>query len=235
MATFGIVQGVGLALLCLAVVLPSPLLEQPDVLGVLVYDPPPAAPLPLPKGSPLRPEVPRSTPPKPVVEERRRPALTVPIPIPPVEEQGKVEPETGVRLEDQFGSETGSDRGDPLGMEGGVENGMVGGLPGGMAGGLPGGTGTSPVFDYDAPPRILRQTRPRYPQEAFVKKVEGTVVLEILIDSSGHVNQARVIQSIPLLDAAARDTVYEWLFQPAAKRGHPVPAIAHAPVHFLIY
>jgi outer membrane biosynthesis protein TonB len=49
------------------------------------------------------------------------------------------------------------------------------------------------------------------------------------------VSRARVIQSVPLLDAAARDAVQEWLFQPAMKRGRPVPAIAHAPVRFNLY
>jgi len=111
----------------------------------------------------------------------------------------------------------------------------VGGLPGGVLGGVPGGTGTGPVPDFDAGPRLLRQTRPQYPQEAFVKKVEGTVLVEILIDVSGHVTRTRVLQSIPLLDEAARVTVMEWAFQPAMKHGRPVATIAHAPVHFRIY
>jgi protein TonB len=90
-------------------------------------------------------------------------------------------------------------------------------------------------MDYDAPPRIVKQTKPQYPQEAFIKKIEGTVIVEILIDSSGRVVRARVLQSVPLLDAAALQTVYQWIFQPAVKRGRPVPTIAHAPVAFRIF
>jgi protein TonB len=64
-------------------------------------------------------------------------------------------------------------------MEGGVDGGVVGGVPGGVLGGVVGGTGDVPVpeMDYDRPPRLIRQTKPKYPQEAFVKKVEGVVLV----------------------------------------------------------
>jgi TonB family protein len=118
-------------------------------------------------------------------------------------------------------------------MAGGVEGGVGGSEPGPVPGG--GGTGTGPVMDYDSPPRPIKITRPQYPQEAFAKKIEGTVVVEILIDSQGRVARARVLQSVPLLDAAALETVSQWVFEPAVKHGLPVPTIAHAPVAFRIY
>ena len=174
--------------------------------------------------------------PKPVTENKPKPEFTAPIETPQPQETAKIEPEAGVRPEDQFGSETGSDFGDPLGMEEGVEGGVVGGVPGGVLGGVLGGTGTGPVMDYDSPPRPIKITRPQYPQEAFVKKIEGTVVVEILIDSQGRVVRARVIQSVPLLDAAALQTVYQWVFQPAVKHGRPgAPRSPTPPVAFRIY
>lgn len=94
---------------------------------------------------------------------------------------------------------------------------------------------TRPVMDFDAPPRVLKQVRPQYPQEAFVKKIEGTVLVEALVDSQGRVTRARVIQSVPLLDAAALAACFEWRFRPAFKGGHPVATIIHMPVAFRIY
>jgi protein TonB len=122
-------------------------------------------------------------------------------------------------------------------MEGGVEGGMVGGVPGGVIGGVIGGTGTGPVpvLDYDRPPRALRTTKPVYPPDAFVKKVEGTVLLEILIDDSGRVARVRIVQSMPLLDRAAVEAVRTWIFEPAYKKGRPVASLASAPVTFRIY
>lgn len=202
---------------------------------VFFLNPPPPPPPPLPKGSPLKPEQAKPETPKPVTETVKPKAeFTAPIET-PQPQTAQLQPDAGVRPEDQFGSATGSDFGDPLGMEEGVEGGVVGGVPGGVLGGVLGGTGTGPVMDYDSPPRPIKITRPQYPQEAFVKKIEGTVVVEILIDSQGRVVRARVIQSVPLLDAAALQTVYQWIFQPAVKHGRPVPTIAHAPVAFRIY
>jgi protein TonB len=131
----------------------------------------------------------------------------------------------------------GSESGVPEGMEEGVEGGVVGGVPGGVLGGVIGGTGTGPVpvYDYDSPPRILRQRKPTYPSEAFVQKVQGVVLLEILIDSAGRVARARVIHSIPLLDAAALEAVHSWIFSPAIQHGRPVATVALAPVSFVIY
>jgi protein TonB len=111
----------------------------------------------------------------------------------------------------------------------------VGGVPGGVLGGMLGGTGTGPVMDFDSPPRVIKQAKPQYPQDAFVKKIEGTVLIEALVDSQGRVSRARVIQSVPLLDAAALQAVYQWVFQPAMKHGRPVATIIHMPVAFRIY
>jgi TonB family protein len=118
------------------------------------------------------------------------------------------------------------------GMEGGVEGGVEGSTVGGPLGGVIGGTGTEPVLDYDQPPRLIKSAKPTYPPEAFEKKIEGTVLLEIVIDANGHVVRERVTQSIPLLDAAAIQAVRQWIFSPALRHGRSVTTVAHAPVTF---
>jgi protein TonB len=90
-------------------------------------------------------------------------------------------------------------------------------------------------MDWDQPPRAIKQVKPIYPQDAFIKKIEGTVIVEVLIDSTGRVARTRVIQSVPALDAAALQTVNQWVFAPAVKRGRPVPTIVHVPVTFRIF
>jgi periplasmic protein TonB len=214
--------------------LPDEMPDQGDR-RVVFFDPPPPPPPPLPRGNPMVEQKAKPEAPKPVTEATPKPELTAPIETQQPQKVAELQPEPGVRPEDQFGSATGSDLGDALGMDEGVEGGVVGGVPGGVLGGVLGGTGTGPVMDYDSAPRPIKITRPQYPQEAFVKKIEGTVIVEILIDSQGRVVRARVIQSVPLLDAAALQTVYQWIFQPAVKHGRPVPTIAHAPVAFRIY
>jgi protein TonB len=197
----------------------------------LIYNPPPAAAAPLPKGSALvekKPQ-PRQTTPDP---NARKPELTIPVEQP---KEQPLLPEQAEPQSEQMGSETGSDLGTPDGMEGGVEGGLVGGIPGGVVGGCVGCTGDGPVLDYDQGPQLIRQTKPLYPQEAFVKKIEGVVEVEFLIDGNGDVVSARVIRSVPLLDAAAIATVKQWKFRAAMKGGRPVATIARAPVTFRIF
>jgi periplasmic protein TonB len=193
------------------------------------YNPPPPPPPPLPKGSAM---LERAEPAKPVTPDPKpqKPDFKVDIP-----KEEPLKPEARTPESEQHGSPTGSDVGMAEGMEVGVEGGVVGGVPGGVIGGVIGGTGDGPVLDYDQPPRPIKITKPQYPQEAFVKKIEGTVEVEILIDAGGNVARARVLQSIPALDQAALQTVYQWRFSPAIKNGHPVATIARAPVMFRIY
>jgi protein TonB len=121
-------------------------------------------------------------------------------------------------------------------MEGGVPEGQVGGVLGGTVGGVVGGRfGGLPVRDYDQPPRLLSIVQPVYPQRAFVEKIQGVVLLRILIDDRGRVVEARVLESVPPLDAAAVAAVMQWRFQPARVHGRPVPTLANAPIRFRIY
>jgi TonB family protein len=92
--------------------------------------------------------------------------------------------------------------------------------------------GGGPIPDYDQPPKPIKVTKPRYPAEALAYKVEGTVVVEILIDTEGRVHFRRIVKSVPALDVAAAETVEQWVFSPAIKNGSPVASVAHAPVGF---
>jgi protein TonB len=232
--SFALHLAVVLALILIPIFTP-PDLPARDYIAVLLYDPPPPPPPPLPKGTQARQEPEREIP-KPVTEKpAEKPEFTAPIETETPTKVAELKPEESVPLDEQFGSELGSVFGVPVGLVVGVVGGVVGGIPGGVLGGVLGGTGTGPVLDYDSPPRPIKTTKPVYPQEAFVKKIEGVVVVEIVIDSTGRVVRARVLQSVPLLDAAALQCVYQWVFQPAVKHGRPVTTIAHAPVTFRIY
>jgi protein TonB len=225
-------HAIGIALLILLPIYwPSPLPEHPDYIRAIIYDPPPAAAAPLPKGMP---NVNRNQPPKPTTPETRpeKPKLTADIEVP---REVPLKPEARTPETDNFGSLTGSDSGIPEGMEGGVEGGVPGGIPGGVVGGCVGCTGTGPVLDYDLPPRPLKQPL-QYPQEAFVKKIEGTVRVEAMIDASGRVIPLRIVRSaVPILDRAAFESVKQWVFSPALRRGQPVAIVAHLDVTFRIY
>ncbi len=212
------------------ILLPGTPVEAPDYIRALLYNPPPPPPPPLPKGSAL---VERKERPKPVgPDEHVKPQQMAQVQVP---QDTPAAPEDRDRESEQFGSPDGSDFGVPEGSELGQEGGVVGGVPGGVVGGTIGGTGDGPVADYDQPARLISRVNPEYPKDAFVKKIEGQVVLEILIDSTGRVSRVRILNSIPALDQAAVECVKKWVFAPALKRGHPVASLATAPVTFRIF
>lgn len=105
---------------------------------------------------------------------------------------------------------------------------------------------SSTITDYDAPPRIVKQTKPEYPENAFRRKLQGVVYVEFVIESDGIVRQARVYEpedkrerskatNARELQRAALDTVRQWRFEPARKDGQPVATIARAPVSYRIF
>ena len=213
--------------------------RQLDAIRVLLYNPPPPPPPPpLPLGS--RQDTassprPSATPPE--RPQRLTPALDEPVVVEPSPPETSSEPSLGTSPGDPRGSLRGTPTGSEWGMEGGVEGGVPGGVLGGVVGGVIGGTGDEvvPPGAWDSPPRPIRVTRPVYPHDAFVRKIEGTVELGILIDARGRVARAWVIRSAPLLDEAALVAVKEWLFVPAYKHGRPVATYARAPISFRIY
>ncbi len=89
-------------------------------------------------------------------------------------------------------------------------------------------------MDFDSPPRTRKMARPEYPRDAFEARIQGTVLVEAVIDAKGRVTKVRVLESVPGLDEAAVKALKKWRFHPARKDGKPVATIIHAPVKFEI-
>ena len=76
-------------------------------------------------------------------------------------------------------------------------------------------------------PAPISKVDPEYSEEAFVAKVQGTVVMSLVVQKDGRPTDIRAI--LPLgfgLDEKAMEAVAQWRFQPGTKDGHPVPVMA---------
>ena len=113
--------------------------------------------------------------------------------------------------------------------------GSIPGLPPGMPlEGLSTGTPVLPPPSTPAPPAAYRpggaireprkivDAAPIYPDLARAARVEGLVILEATIDERGMVTDARVLRSVPLLDAAALAALKQWRYTPTLLNGVPV-------------
>jgi protein TonB len=84
------------------------------------------------------------------------------------------------------------------------------------------------------PPIKTRDVRPVYPPDAMAARVSGVVIIEATIDTTGAVQQTRVLRSIPMLDEAAVEAVRQWTFTPTLVDGNPAPVIMTVTVNFTL-
>lgn len=201
--------------------------------------PPPPPPPPGPSGSsaPARPE-PAAVP-------------TVTLPDQPVQ------PEEVTDLPDPEPSQEGGDL-NAGGEDGGQEGGVPGGKKDGVLGGDPNsdfnagpftGTGGPAVPIQDAPrsdgpiqitarvkkPVVIESTRvaPRYSEAARRARLQGSVLVQAVIDERGNVTEVRVMRGLPMgLDQSAADAVSQWKFTPATLEGRPVKVYYLLTVYF---
>ena len=80
--------------------------------------------------------------------------------------------------------------------------------------------------------RLIASAPAQYPPMARQLHQEGEVVLNVDIDISGKVSDAKVISGPPVLRSAALDSVRRWTYQPATLGDKPVPSTQTVKVDF---
>ena len=83
-------------------------------------------------------------------------------------------------------------------------------------------------------PTKTSDARPVYPPEAQSARVQGVVILELVVTTTGQVFSPCVLRSIPMLDQAAIDAVSQWQFEPTMLNGMAVPVIMTVTVNFTL-
>jgi TonB family protein len=83
-----------------------------------------------------------------------------------------------------------------------------------------------------APPSKVHDVPATAPDEALRAGVRGVVIVEATIDVDGTVRDARVLRSIPMLDAAAVAAVRQWRYTPTLLNGQAVPVVMTVTVQF---
>ncbi|MGB7846382.1 MAG: energy transducer TonB, partial [Candidatus Acidiferrum sp.] len=132
------------------------------------------------------------------------------------------------------------------GVPGGVPGGVSGGSMGGVLGGVIGGTGTvaAPVAPKEKPkgpvrvggrvkePKLIRRVDPQYPPLAMQTHMQGSVVIDAIIDEHGDVVEVKVVSGPPLLLQAALDAVRRWKYEPTYLNDQPVAVQLNVTVAF---
>src|ERR1035438_4123001 len=86
-----------------------------------------------------------------------------------------------------------------------------------------------------SPPSVITKVQPEFSMEASRARLEGKVVLLVVVDESGNAREMKVIRPLGLgLDEKAIEAVGEWVFQPGSKDGEAVAVQATIEVNFRI-
>jgi periplasmic protein TonB len=89
-----------------------------------------------------------------------------------------------------------------------------------------------PVGGDIRPPAKTKDVPLKYPPIAQAAQVQGIVIIEATISPTGKVQNATVLRSIPLLDAAALEAVRQWEYTPTLLNGVPVAVVMTVTVNF---
>jgi protein TonB len=85
-------------------------------------------------------------------------------------------------------------------------------------------------------PRVITEVKPTYTTAALLQRIQGTVVLELVVTRDGCASQIRVIRSLDPggLDREAVAATAQWRFEPGRLGGVPVDVLVNVMLDFMI-
>jgi TonB family protein len=71
-------------------------------------------------------------------------------------------------------------------------------------------------------PQVLCQSQPHYTEEAVAARVQGQAIIKCILTPEGSTKKCRVLKTLPLLEEALLNHLYDTRFKPATFQGEPV-------------
>jgi len=94
-------------------------------------------------------------------------------------------------------------------------------------------SGVGPGF---TPPKLKSKSEPNYSEQARSSHIQGTTVIELIIDKRGVPQNLQVVRAIGFgLDDRAIEAAQRWRFDPATFNGVPVPVQIWVEVEFRLF
>jgi protein TonB len=86
----------------------------------------------------------------------------------------------------------------------------------------------------ERPKPLPGNRQPQYTREAREARVEGTMLVQCVITTSGALTGCRVLKSLPFMDKAVLDAMSTWHFTPVTFQGRPVNVQYVIPVRLVM-
>lgn len=86
------------------------------------------------------------------------------------------------------------------------------------------------------PPELLEFQLPVYPKNLRERDIEGKIILKVLINKEGKVQEIQIFESsgYKMFDHIAIESVWQWRFKPAKKEDRPGESWVLIPINFQI-
>ena len=81
--------------------------------------------------------------------------------------------------------------------------------------------------------RLVYRVEPEYPELAKRARVSRVVVMQVIVNEGGTVEEVKIVRGHPLLNDAALRAVRQWRYSPYLLNGEPIPVIATVTVNFV--
>ena len=87
---------------------------------------------------------------------------------------------------------------------------------------------------HEAKPAYRSNPSPKYPRIARIRGFQGNVLLDVLVNTDGTVDDIKIFKSsgYPVLDRSAESTVKQWLFEPGRIGKRKVDMWVRVPIRF---
>lgn len=85
-----------------------------------------------------------------------------------------------------------------------------------------------------SPMKPIKRVAPQYPLDAARSRIEGHVVLDVLVGPDGKVQATRIREAVParIFDRVAVEAVRKWEFEPATLDGKPIQRLGRQTIDF---
>jgi TonB family protein len=128
-----------------------------------------------------------------------------------------------------------------------TEGAVPGGIPGGQGFGVIGSVSSTPgdANHPGVPVRVrvskgvsqgllITKVAPEYPADAREARIQGVVILGVIINKEGNVESIQLISGHPMLAPAAIEAVKQWKYKPYLLNGNPVEVDTQIQVNFTL-
>lgn len=81
---------------------------------------------------------------------------------------------------------------------------------------------------------VLSKVQPIYPVDAKAARIQGSVVIGVVIGKDGNIQSERLVSGHPLLAPAAMDAVKQWKYRPYLLNGQAVEVDTQVTINFTL-